>query len=156
MQCKPPHRPGPFRPAVSGPTCQLHITQMPTHTQRGTHTQVHTHPQRGTHRHTHTGAHTHGCARPPQASHTILPQPLSPRLPVQAALLPPPAAPPPAPCSLPSLRSGAPPAQSGIPLVSGPHEPRKGFTNTSWPPQCSVQADFFSPKKTQMNKSMRK
>ena len=117
---------------MSGPTCQLHVTGTHTHAHRHTHTQVHTlpqkgthrhteghtHPQRGTHRHAHAGAHTQRRARPHRPL-TLLPQPLAPG-PLSGQHFSP------APCTLPALSSGAPPAPSGIPLVSGPHEPRKG------------------------------
>ena len=119
-----------------------------THPQKGTHTPTegHTHPPRGTHRHAHAGAHTQRRARPHRPL-TLLPQPLAPG-PLSGQHFSP------APCTLPALTSGAPPARSGIPLVSGPHEPRKG-AHQQLAASSTLRTGRLFLQKTQMNKSTR-
>ena len=119
-----------------------------TGTQRGTHThrRAHTHPQKGTHRHAHAGAHTQRRARPHRPL-TLLPQPLAPG-PLSGQHFSP------APCTLPALSSGAPPARSAIPLVSGPHEPRKG-AHQQLAASSTLRTGRLFLQKTQMNKSTR-
>lgn len=114
-------------------------------------TQAHTGartPREG-HTQVHTGAHAQRCAHRHRPSRAFLLQPLTLQPPVQAALLPP------TPATLPSPRSGAPPARSGIPLVSGPHEPRRGAHQHLLASSVLRTGRLFFSKKTQMNKSMR-